>query len=67
MTTIPIPVPETTVEYNQRLTEQQKDMLSALGKDGLSDPKDLLKMMDYISLKAEKRGLTPNILNELLR
>ena len=66
MTTIPIPVPEITAEYNQRLTEQQRDMLFALGKDGLSNPTDLLKVMDYISLRAEERGLTSDMLNELL-
>ncbi len=66
MTTVPMPMPETTAEYNQRLTGQQKDVFSALSIGSLSDPIGLLKTMDYISLKAEELGLTSNILNELL-
>jgi len=66
MTTVQILLPETTAEKYQQLTEQQKDVLSALISDSLSESPDLLEVMDYISFKAQKRGLTPDILNELL-
>jgi len=66
MTTVQILLPKTTAEKYQQLTEQQKDVLSALISDSLSESPDLLEVMDYISFKAQKRGLTPDILNELL-
>ena len=66
MTTVQILLPETTAEKYQQLTEQQKDVLSALISDSLSESPDLLEVMDYISFKAQKCGLTPDILNELL-
>ena len=66
MTTLQISVPETTAEQYQRLTDEQKDALSALISDSLSETTDLLDVMDYISFKAAKRGLTPEKLNDLL-
>ena len=66
MTTVQIPVPDTTAEQYQRLTNEQKNALSALIVDSLADTNDLLEVMDYISFKASKRGLTPDKLGELL-
>ena len=66
MTTVQISVPETTAEQYQRLTDEQKKALSALISDSLSETTDLLDVMDYISFKAAKRGLTSEKLNELL-
>lgn len=66
MTIVQIPVPKTTAEQYQRLTTQQKNVLSELITDSLSEKTDLLDVMDYISFKAAKRGLTPDKLDELL-
>ncbi|GAB4018348.1 hypothetical protein [Spirosoma koreense] len=52
-------------KYNQ-LSAEQKQALSALITDSLNDTTDLLDVMDYISFKATKRGLTEDKLNELL-
>jgi len=66
MATVQISVSETMAEQYQRLTQQQKTILSALITDSLSKPADLLEAMDYISFKAERRGLTEEILINLL-
>jgi hypothetical protein len=66
MTIVQIPVPETTAEQYQRLTDEQKNALSALITDSLSEKTDLLDVMDYVSFKAAKRGLTPDNLEGLL-
>lgn len=66
MTIVQVPVTESTAEQYQRLTDEQKSALSALITDSLSEPTDLLDVMDYVSFKAAKRGLTPEKLDELL-
>ena len=66
MTIVQISVPETTAEQYQRLTDEQKNALSALITDSLNEKTDLLDVMDYMSFKAAKRGLTPDKLDELL-
>ncbi|WP_460916049.1 hypothetical protein, partial [Spirosoma areae] len=66
MTTLQISVPETTAQQYSRLSNEQKNALSALITDSLTETTDLLDVMDYISFKAAKRGLTQDKLNELL-
>ena len=66
MTIVQIPVPDTTAKQYQRLTTEQKNALSALITDSLNENTDLLDVIDYISFKAAKRGLTSEKLNELL-
>lgn len=66
MTIVQISVPETTAKQYQQLTEQQKNALSALITNTLNEPTNLLEVMDYVSYKAEKRGLTPAVLSELV-
>lgn len=66
MTVLQIPVPDTTAQQYSRLSDEQKNALSALIADSLTETTDLLDVMDYISFKASKRGLTPEKLDELL-
>ena len=66
MTTLQIPVPDTTAQQYSRLSNEQRSALSALITDSLTETTDLLDIMDYISFKAAKRGLTQDQLNELL-
>ncbi|WP_461141322.1 hypothetical protein [Spirosoma pomorum] len=66
MTTLQIPVPEATAQRFSALSPQQQTLLSQLVIDCLAEPTSLLSVMDYISFKAEKRGLTPDILQQLL-
>lgn len=66
MTTVQIPVPDATAKQYQQLTTEQRNALSALITDSLAERTDLLDVMDYISFKAAKRGLTPDKLDELL-
>ncbi|GAB4044548.1 hypothetical protein [Spirosoma jeollabukense] len=66
MTTLQIPVPDSTAQQYQKLSAEQKNVLAILIADSLTETTDVLDVMDYISFKAAKRGLTPDILNELL-
>ena len=66
MTTLQLPVPENTAERFQLLSEQQQTLVSQLVADCLSEPSSLTDVMDYISFKATQRGLTPDILQQLL-
>lgn len=66
MTILQIPVPENTAERFQLLSEQQQTLVSQLVADCLSEPSSLNDVMDYISFKATQRGLTPDILQQLL-
>lgn len=66
MTTLKIPVPDSTAQQYQKLSAEQKNALSILIADSLTETTDVLDLMDYISFKAAKRGLTQDILNELL-
>ena len=66
MTTVQIPVPDATARQYQQLTTEQRKALSALITDSLAETTDLLDVMDYISFKATKRGLTPDKLDQLL-
>ncbi len=66
MTILQIPVPESTARRFDALSTQQQLLLSQLVVDCLAEPTSLLSVMDYISFKAEQRGLTPDILQQLL-
>ncbi|NJO51295.1 MAG: hypothetical protein HC840_19700 [Leptolyngbyaceae cyanobacterium RM2_2_4] len=71
-TTISIPVDETTAQaYNQASTEDQKKIqifLQLRIRELLnSSTYSLSQLMDEIGAKAEARGLTPEILETLLR
>lgn len=66
MTTVQISVPDATALQYQRLSTEQKTALSALIVNTLTETTDLLDVMDYISFKAAKRGLTPDKLDEIL-
>lgn len=66
MTILQIPVPENTAERFQLLSEQQQTLVSQLVADCLSEPSSLTDIMDYISFKATQRGLTLDILQQLL-
>lgn len=66
MTTLQLPVPEATAQRFESLSTQQQLLLSQLVVDCLAESTSLLGVMDYISFKAEQRGLTPDILQQLL-
>ena len=71
-TTISIPVDEATaLAYNQASAEEQKkiQILLRLRVNELFTQSDvsLQQVMDEIGAKAEARGLTPEILETLLR
>lgn len=65
-TTLQIPVPDTTAKQYSHLSNEQRNAISTLIADSLTETTDLLDVMDYISFKAAKRGLTQDKLNELL-
>ena len=66
MTILQIPVPETTSERFQSLSEHQQTLVSQLVADCLSETSSLTDVIDYISFKATQRGLTPEILQRLV-
>lgn len=66
MTILQLPVPETTAERFQTLSAKQQTLVSQLVADCLSEPTNLTDVMDYVSFKATQRGLTPDILQQLL-
>lgn len=66
MTLLQISVPKTTADRFQSLSVQQQTLVSQLVTDCLAEPASLAEVMDYISFKAAQRGLTPEILEQLL-
>ena len=66
MTVLQIPVPESTAQRFSTLSEQQQTLVSQLIVDCLAEPTSLPDVMDYISFKANPRGLTPDSLQRLL-
>lgn len=66
MTILQIPVPETTAQRFGALSEQQQTLVSQLVIDCLAETTSLLDVMEYVSFKANQRGLTPDILQHLL-
>lgn len=61
-----IPVSEATARQYQQLSDEQKKAITLLIADSVAETTDLLDIMDYISFKANKRGLTPDVLDDLL-
>lgn len=66
MTLLQLPVPEATAQRFEALSAQQQTLVSQLIADCLAEPTSLSAVMDYISFKASGRGLTPEILAQLL-
>ncbi len=66
MTVLQLPVPDATAQRFNGLSEQQQTLVSQLVADCLAEPTSLTDVMDYISFKANQRGLTPDILQRLL-
>jgi type IV secretory pathway VirD2 relaxase len=65
MTTLQLPVPEAAARRFRNLSEQQT-LVSQLLADCLAEPTILVEVMDYLSFKAEQRGLTPEALQRLI-
>ena len=66
MTVLQLPVPDATAQRFWALTEQQQTLVSQLVVDCLAEPTSLPAIMDYVSFNAAQRGLTPDILQQLL-
>jgi hypothetical protein len=70
-TTITIDVDPETAEAYAAATEQEKRKVKMLLRLGLGqrrdDPRTLFQIMDDIGAKAEARGMTPEILESILR
>jgi hypothetical protein len=64
--TLDLPMPQAKIF--QRMTTQQKDVVANLVTGMFEEDGEinLMELMDYISYRAEKRGLTPEILEEIL-
>ncbi len=64
--TLDLPLPQAKIF--QKMTTQQKDVVANL-VTGMFDENgniNLMELMDYIGFRAQKRGLTPEILEEIL-
>ena len=64
--TFDLPTPQAKIF--QKMTPQQKDVVANL-VTGMFDENgniNLMELMDYIGFRAQKRGLTPEILEEIL-
>ena len=67
MKTINIRVSDKAAEKFLSLNEQEKDRFSQLFDELLEDKRTLLQVMDDMSQQAKSKGLTPEILEELLK
>lgn len=71
MTLITIPLDKETARiYNDASEEEKRKIQFLVGlffKDFILSPRPLAEIMDEVSDEAEKRGLTPEILNSILR
>ena len=64
---IVLEVPTAQAQRFQQLTAEQKKVLSTFVTDFLTDDKfDLKSIMDFMGFRAQQRGLTPEILEEIL-
>jgi hypothetical protein len=64
--TLDLPMPQAKIF--QKMTMQQKDIVVNF-VTGMFDENgeiNLMELMDYIGFRAQKRGLTPEILEEIL-
>lgn len=70
MTTISIPVDTDTAklfaEAPAEMQEKLRFLLSLWVREFVVSPRSLQTIMDEISLKAERRGLTPDVLESIL-
>ena len=67
MKTINIRVSDKAAEIFLSLNEQEKDRLSQLFNELVKDKRTLLQVMDDMSQQAKSKGLTPEILEKLLK
>ena len=67
MRTIQLEVSDEVAEKVQQLTLEQRQELSRLIMVWANNPKPILKVMAEISEYAQQQGLTPEILEELLK
>lgn len=58
MTIIQLPVPNKTAQRFQPLSEQQQALISQLVATCLAESNSLTDVMDYLSFKVARRGLT---------
>ncbi len=67
MRTIQLEVSDEVAEKVQQLTQEQRQELTRLIMVWANNPKPLLQVMAEISEYAQQQGLTPEILEELLK
>ena len=67
MRTVPIEVNEVTAKKIAQLSQQEKANLSQLIGIWVNDERTLREVMDSMSAYAQQQGLTPEILDELLK
>lgn len=67
MRTIQLEVSDEVAEKVHQLTPEQRQELSRLITVWANNPKPILKVMAEISEYAQRQGLTPEILEELLK
>ena len=64
---IVLEVPTAQAQRFQQLTPQQKKVLSSFVADFLMDSEfDLKEIMDFMGFRAQQRGLTPEIFEEIV-
>ncbi len=64
--TLDLPMPQAKIF--QRMSTQQKDVVASfvINMFDESGNINLMELMDYIGFRAQKRGLTPEILEDIL-
>jgi hypothetical protein len=67
MRTIQIQVSDEVAEKFARLSSKQKEEMEKIISHWIKDNRTLLEVMSDISDKAKERGLTPEILEDLLK
>jgi hypothetical protein len=67
MKTVSIPVSDDAASRFNSLTEDQKRELSKIVGNWINDPRTIFDVMHEISDYARKQGLTPEILEDLLK
>jgi hypothetical protein len=67
MKTVTIPVSDEAASRFNSLTDEQKSELSKMIDNWVNDPRTIFDIMHEISDYAKKQGLTPEILEQLLK
>jgi hypothetical protein len=64
--TLDLPIPQAMIF--QKMTSQQKDVIAnfVINMFDENGNINLMELMDYIGFRAQKRGLTPEILEDIL-